>query len=82
MSKFEEFYKQLGTEVPVLRDCNLCGDITIVNPDTYRKPKISCSIDCQFFLPLCRCKDEIMETREELEQCTYPNCSHEKVCSS
>jgi hypothetical protein len=76
---FSEFFTRLGTDVPVYRECLNCGDLYIVNADTYDKPKVECDPDlndnCRYWLPCCACRNNrIMFTWEGLKECTYPEC--------
>lgn len=76
---FSEFCSRVGTDVPVYRECASCGDLVIVNPDTYEKPKTECDPErldsCVYWLPICACRNNrIIYTREGLEECTYPEC--------
>jgi len=72
---FTELAERIGTEVSVYRECPECGDMIIVNPQDYDKPKVECDPDtCPYWMPECRCRDLILYDDDELEKCTYPDC--------
>jgi hypothetical protein len=71
----DEFFKRLGSDVPTFRTCKECGDIFLVNPDTYGKPKAICDPDyCENACPYCICQDIILETDRHLGSCSFPDC--------
>lgn len=74
---FTEFANIVGTEVPVYRECQTCGELCIINPETYKLPKTECDPEgfCTYYVPICLCNDgDTIYSYEALDECPYPNC--------
>lgn len=84
MDDLNEFISLVGTEVPLYRECGECGDIYIVDPENYQKPKTECDPGyCNHFVPVCACRNnEGLWSIEKTEQCDFPDCTKCGECQS